>query len=206
MRPYSEPNQVHDNLGRNCTTLFFNDSEDADFYMRGSICWPIEWPSGNEMEISGHAIIAGMDVKTKDITVFKEHSFMTVSNILNDGVIEYPGLETFFNSAWSKYFCRDYYWHGNEVTTKQWRLETIRNELIRPKPHFIKVDWSDDDQSRMQMWREFKTGKVNLKPIGRNSTTSKQITNMRKDKKTDLPAVHALIALIAGMKRYPWRG
>jgi len=205
MRPDKEPEQAHADLARNCTTLYLDD-DDADFYMRGAICWPIQWPDGADNEITGHVLVAGVDIKTKDITVFKEQSFVTVSNILEDGRIVYPGLETFFNRTWSKYFLRDYYWHGNEVTTKQWRLETIRNDLINPKPQFIKVDWSEDDQASMQMWHEFKVGKINFKPIGRESVTYQQLMRIKTGEKITLPSVHALITLIAGLKRYPWRG
>lgn len=206
MRPEQEPKQAHDNYGKRCTTLFFEDGESADFYMRGSVCWPMSWPDGEDTEISGHALISGQDIETKEITIFKEHPFVSVSNILNDGRIEYPGLESFFNHAWSRYFLRHFFWHGNEVTTKQWRLEVLRNDMIMPKPYLINVEWHDDSQAIMQMWRGFNMDQINFKVIGRKAILIKQLSRMKKGEKEMLPAVQSLMSLISGINRYPWRG
>jgi hypothetical protein len=201
VRPSTQPTNRH-MMRTGSVTLYF-DNDQADFYARGGICWPMAW--GYDHKINGHVLIAGQDIDTGEITIFREQEFVSVSNIIENGKIIFAGLESFFISGWSDFYLRDFFWHGNQITTKKWRLGTIRNNMIDPKPFFLNVDWAGDDQAALMMWHELKTENINMKPIGEKSILVRDINSIQKNDPNPPPSVHALMALIAGYNRYPWR-
>ncbi len=88
------PLKVQADLNRKTSILYFPNGDSAEFYMRGGICWPITYECRGKMENNGFALMAGQDIKTQNIYVFEEISFVTIENILNQatGQIEFHGL------------------------------------------------------------------------------------------------------------------
>jgi len=95
-----------------------------------------------------------------------------------------------------------WYWNQPNEQTKSYRLEIVRNPIIQPKPRLIRIKWSDDDDARMRIWRAVQTNKLRQE---RGQPLAEQIQTMQPGDKRNLPAAHALMCMLAGMERYPYR-
>jgi hypothetical protein len=191
-----KPRKNHFNLKRETTTLFFEDDEfNGEFYIRGGVFWP--------EEDLGFAIVGGQNIENKKIYIFEQASFMTIDNVLNDNqLIEYHGLYSFFNRCWHKYFCNKYFWSQSENTHKRFLLETIRSQMLEPKPYFIPIEYSENNDGGHLIRREQAMGRLAFED---GSELHNQLEMMTKDEDAKLPAVKALKNLLAGYERYPFR-
>ena len=94
------PREAFFDQNRETSTLFFRDHDDsAEFFLRGGVYWP-------SADSNGFVVLAGQEVLTNKIWVFREAEFQTVEDITQDGQIRLHGVNHFFNRSWSKYFCR----------------------------------------------------------------------------------------------------
>jgi hypothetical protein len=191
-------------------TLYFEfDDEEmrypqAEFDIRGGICFPTEFKDehGN-FDIQGFAVLVAMDIEKKIFWVFEERSFIVIDNILNnDQMIECHGIASWFNSCWSQYYCRKYYWHQDNELVKQYRLEIGRSEMIQPKPILIEIPWGNDSDARHFVWKSVKSKKLRCQ---KGTELYRQLEYAKKGDKQTYPAVHALQCALMGMERFPFR-
>jgi len=190
------------NKDRRTTTLYWGREEQGEYYLRGGVCWPVSVETAGGIDAQGYALLIGQDVSSKAYRVFKQCEFVTVDHILEDGIITYPGVATWFNDCWSQYFARTFYWHQDDELTRSYRLDVWRSDTIVPKPSLVNVDWSDDGAALHLIWRLVKTRKLFFKE---GSVLDRQLKGIKKGDKGMLPAVHALACALAGMVRHPFR-
>ena len=193
-------------------TLYFDfDKEElrypqAEFDIRGGICWPVTFRKDGYVDSQGYILVAGKNLQTGIITIFEQQQFIVVEPIVNQDtqVIEYPGISNFINNAYSTYFCRKYYWHQNFEFSKKWRLDVLRSPVIEPKPQLVEVPWGEDQDADHLI---FLTVKRRLLRHDENAEIYNQLQHVKQDegKKQILPAVRALQCVLMGMERYPLR-
>lgn len=178
----------------------------ADFEIRGGICWPITYRVDGAIDSEGYAIVAGRNLNNGIITIFEQTGFMVTEPIINkrSGAIDFPGLSNFINNAFANYFCNRYYWHQNFELSKRWRLEVSRSQMINPKPRLIEIPWGEDRDADHVIWSAFKQKKLRFDP---DSKLKAQLEQIKKtDKSKDIyPAVRALQCALMGMQRFPLR-
>jgi len=202
-------NTPHFNVDRQTTNLSFPlgdpyPHEIAEFYIRGGVCWPItvERDDGHK-DFEGFAIMAGQNIKTKQITVFDQRAFVCIDNIVGENsVIEYPGLAPWLNECWAKYFGEKFYWHQDWQLAKTYRLDVHRSKMVKPKPQFIEIEWANDEDIEVLIWKYVKMGRLVFQE---GSDLDVALRSVKKGEKETLPPVHALACLLAGIERHPWR-
>lgn len=198
-----KPQKAHYDLDRRISTLYFKDQQQADYMMRGGICWPKHVEIDGKSDIYGFALMAGYNTETGVITVFEQSKFVVIDNILRpDKTIEYHGLAPWFNKNWTRYFASEYFWSQDFELSKQYRLETIRSEMIKPKPQLIEIDWSDVEEARHLIWKYVKLAKMRVEE---DSPLYEQLKFARHGEKQTLPAEHALMCCLCGIERFPYR-
>jgi len=198
------PLKVQADLNRKTSILYFPNGDSAEFYMRGGICWPITYECRGKMENNGFALMAGQDIKTQNIYVFEEISFVTIENILNQatGQIEFHGLSYWFNKVWSEYYARKYFWGQDETLHRRHYLKVIRSPIIEPKPGFIEVPISDPKDVTSSIFQYSQTDKLKIE---KESQLAEQIKMIGPESNTQPPSVQALSFLLVGFEMYPWR-
>ncbi len=180
---------------RETSILFFRDHDDsAEFYLRGGVYWPTA-------ESNGFVVLAGQEVKTNKIFVFDEAEFQTVDDIIQDGQIRFHGVSHFFNKAWSKYFCRLFFWAQSDATHKRFSLQVFRGQTIKPSPGFLEVSLADKDEARHIVFEHIRTGRLVL---DKDSELARQLEAARLDGDALFPAVEALGRALAGLAKFPF--
>jgi len=197
------------NTGGSVTLYFEFDEEDlrypqAEFDMRGGVCWPITFRKDGYVDSQGFIIVAGQNLKTKVVTIFEQQEFMVVEPIRNDTQeIAYPGISNFINHAFSNYYCSKFYWHQNFELSKKWRLDVLRSKMIAPKPSLVEVPWGDDADAEHLIWAQVKQ---RLLRHDKEAELYQQLQAIKRDEKNQImPAVRALQCLLMGMFRFPLR-
>jgi len=193
-------------------TLYFDfDDEEliypqAEFDIRGGICWPVTFRKDGYVDSQGYIVVAGKNLKTGVITIFEQQQFLVVEPIINreTQVIDYPGISNFINNAFSNYYCRKYYWHQNYEFSKKWRLDILRSPAIGLKPQLIEVPWGEDQDAEHLIWAKIKQ---RLLRHDQNAELYNQLQHIKQDdkKKQILPAVRALQCVLMGIERFPPR-
>jgi hypothetical protein len=204
-----KPVKVHYDQDRQTSLLFFDNRSDAwadpvEYQMRGGICWPKTVVFDIGVEVEGFVLLAGINVKSREVRVFEQKSFVVVENIVaGDGTIEHQGIEQWLNTCWTRYFGTKYYWFQDRELTKKYRLEVLRSMAIQPKPQFIRVELSKDKEIPIHtIWKMLSLDKLKIE---RDSKLYKALEVTQKGQKEILPAVHALTVLLEGVERYPYR-
>ena len=201
-----KPVKVHYDQDRQTSLLFFGDAsiDPTEYSMRGGMCWPKTVVFDVGVEVEGFVLLAGINVKTREVRVFEQKSFVVVENIVGeDGTIEHQGIEQWLNTCWTRYFATKYYWFQDRELTKKYRLEVLRSMAIQPKPQFIRVELSKDKEIPIHtIWKFMGVDKLKIE---RNSMLWKALELARKGQKDTLPAVHALTVLLEGIERYPYK-
>lgn len=192
--------------------LYFDWDEDkmlypqADFDIRGGVCWPVTFRKDGAVDSSGYILVAGLNLENNVITIFEQQSFMVIESIINQESmqIEYPGISNFFNNAFSKYYCGKYYWHQNFELTKKWRLDVLRSPAISPKPHLIEVPWGDDRDADHLIWSLIKMRRLrqDLRQDLKNQLEEVKLKPQGKRREI-FPAVRALQCVLMGFQRFP---
>lgn len=180
-----------------------NGQYQDEFYMRGGICWPMTIEVGGVTDVQGFILMAGQDVNSKKVHVFEQKPFVVVQNIIGeDGRIQFSGVVQFLNTCHSRYFARDYFWNQDFNLKKSCHLEIIRHHEIEPKPAFIEIEWSDTSEAMTNIWKYVKTGRL---IFDSGSELHEQLQKTKGEDKQTYPAVWALMCLLSGLERYPWR-
>ncbi len=197
------PVNRHFNFEDDTSTLYFEDREPGDFFIRGGICWPEMVEIHGDVEVVGYAVICGKEIKTDTVYVFDQFQFLTIENIIDKatGVMQYPGIAQWLCKNWANYFAQQYFWCQPEELARAYRLEIIRSKMIKPQPFFKEVPWSDDNQATIELTRVMTMGKLKMDP---KSKLFEQIAQVKKADDKLLPAVHALKCALIGYQRYPY--
>ncbi len=197
------PRKVLYDLEKRISTLYFHDGSSGDYRMRGAVCWPmtVERTKGDP-NVEGFILMAGQDVDTGKVFIFEQKKFVVVDHIVNNGVIEFEGISSWFNRCWSKYFARDFFWNQTREHAKAYRLEVIRSKMIDPKPQFIEVGWGDVAEVKHTVWKLVKTNKIWYE---QGSQLHEELDLIKKGELETVPSVHAMMCLAYGLERYPIR-
>jgi hypothetical protein len=180
---------------RETSTLFFRDYDDsAEFFLRGGIYWP-------NADSNGFVVLAGQEVQTNKIWIFEEAEFQTVEDIIQEGQIRYHGVSHFFNKAWSRYFCRLFFYAQSDATHKRFSLQVYRSQTIKPTPGFLEISLADKDEARHIVFEQIRTGRLVL---DQESEVARQLESARLDGDTLFPGVEALGRALAGLAKFPF--
>lgn len=196
--PFPKPVMVQRVPEMDCTRVRFDDDTVGDYYVRGGICWPSVVLTGERMEAKGHAVLVAVNIRTGRANVFESEPFNVVSAEVRDGRTTARPLGPVLNRWWSSWLAETYYWRDRGETHRQFRLQVVRDEQIMPKPRLVNIEWDDDAAAEQVFWAAA-MGKsmamdrdvfdaVSLVPMGEWC-----------------PARHALICVLAGLQRRPWR-
>ena len=198
-----KPTKAHFDLEKRISTLYFKDNEQADYMMRGGICCPTHVEIDGKADHYGFAVMAGYNTETGLVKIFEQQKFVVIDNVLrSDKSIEFSGLAPWFNHNWTKYFASDYFWNQDFELAKRYRLEVLRSEMIKPKPQFIEIDWSDVEEARHIIWKYVKLAKMRIE---QDSFLFQELQHIKKGEKQTLPAELALMCCLSGIERFPWR-
>lgn len=200
------------NNDRSATLYFDLDDENnlypqAEFDVRGGICWPVTYKLDGAIDSSGYILVAGLNLEKNVITIFEQQAFMVVEPIIDPDTqqITYQGISNFMNNAFSTYFCGKYYWHQNFELTKKWRLDVLRSPAIAPKPNLVEVPWGDDRDADHLIWSVIKMRRLRQ---DLTADLAKQLEDVKlkpKGTRDILPAVRALQCVLMGFQRFPLR-
>jgi len=193
-------------------TLYFDFDDEAllypqaEFDIRGGICWPVTFRKDGYVDSQGHIVVAGKNLRTGVVTIFEQQQFLVVEPIVDQETqkITYSGISNFFNNAFSNYYCRKYYWHQNFEFSKKWRLDVLRSQAIGAKPQLVEVPWGEDQDAEHLIWAKIKQ---RLLRHDINAELYNQLQHIKQDdkKKQILPAVRALQCVLMGFERFPLR-
>lgn len=193
-------------------TLYFDfDDEElkypqAEFDIRGGICWPVTFRKDGYVDSQGYILVAGKNLRTGVVTIFEQQQFLVVEPIVDQETQEimFTGISNFINNAFSNYYCRKYYWHQNYEFSKKWRLDVLRSPMIEPKPQLVEVPWGEDQDAEHLIWAKIKQ---RLLRHDINAELYNQLQHIKQDDKKSqiLPAVRALQCVLMGMERFPLR-
>lgn len=202
------PKTCYMNMEKKVSVLHFDKPHkdmDGEYYMKGGLCWPIPVRFGADHGASGFILMAGQNIETKKIYIFKQTSFLSIENIFDSqGKMEIEGLSGFFNKCWSEYFGKNFYYHQDESTHKMFLLKALRSKIILPKPAFIEIEWENSANMEALIWRLGNTGILKFE---KDSELHKALNlfEIQTDHRDTLPAVYALKCLLCGLECYPWR-
>ena len=198
-----KPVNRHANLKKGTVTLYFKDEEPAEYRMRGGVCFPTMVHSGGRSDIQGFILMSGQNVKTGKVQIFEQRDFVIIESILDSNQrIEFEGIATWLNMCFSKYYARQFFWNQDFELAKKYRLEIIRSQMVEPKPRMMEVPWADEKEAVATIWRYIKLGKI-LWEAG--SQIDRALEQVKNDDKEISPVLHALMALLAGIDRFPYR-
>jgi hypothetical protein len=197
------------NAERRTSTLFFEEREPLEFYLRGGIAWPTIVDRADSSDFEGFAILGGLNLETNKIEIFEQRNFLTIDHVLEQDPhakttkIEYHGLGPWFNECWNKYYASTFYYHQDTELNKRYRIEVIRSKWIKqPKPNFVEVPWLDDDEAQMTVWRYVR---FNNLVIEKDSQLAKELVMVKPGEKEMKPSVHSLQCLLTALDRFPPR-
>ena len=182
---------------------------DGEWVMRGAVSWPVY----EAQAVGGVALLCGMSVALGHWLVFREQAFMVIDPVLGqkpDGggarAIVHEGLGGWLNKAWSAWYCTQWYWSQAEDVARPFRLAVIRSESIKPQPVFVEVVGFDRAAASMQMVELIGKGRLRFVRDGLVAQGLAQWQSSGGGSKVGAPAaVHALMCLVAGVGRAPWR-
>ncbi len=177
----------------------------GEYYIRGGVCWPVAVCQSDGRSASGHAVLVGFNLMTKKYTVFEDRDFVCVDPAVENGRIMFDGVADWFNTCWAKYFCRYWYYHQDETTHRTYLMQTIRSEMMQPKPGFIEVPWMDEKAATPVFWQLISTKRVNGLPGVLVKQAEKMQSSLGASDLGLYPALYALVCALAGMERWPWR-
>jgi len=197
---------VHKKVNQDTVTYFFEDETHREYYVRGALCWPVLFSNQGVPDVMGYAMVAGMDVETKHITVFEQREFIVVSSIIDENMkITHHGIGPWLIDMYSRYRCNRYYYSQPFEQTKKYRLEILRTVDIVPKPIYNEVPWPENPMEVLQtVWRAVKVKGFTAE---KGSLIRRQIGEIGVEEKSTLkyPAFHAFACLLMGYERYPYQ-
>lgn len=182
---------------------------DGEWVMRGGICWPVY----GTQPIPGVAVLAGQSVAGRHWVVFREHAFLVIDPMLGERpegggprAIVYDGIAGWLNKAWSAWYCTSWYWSQPYDVATPFRLDVGRSEMIKPKPCFVEVVGFDRVSVSLRLVEFIAKGRLKFAKDGMVADGLAQWQSSGVAGAIEPPpAVHALMCLVAGVSRSPWR-
>jgi len=199
------------NFERETSTLFFRVASEnglpegissGEFDVRGSIVFPVAQSDGaGIMKIEGYALLAGLNIDTKQLDVFEHTSFKSITPLFDKekGFPTDRGMVWWFHQAWSQYFSTKFYWQDSGLTSRQYKLEVYRNESIKPPPALSQIRWADVGAIEQILWRKAAEKSLRL------PQTLKDDIVLGEKEGVESVAKQALLTLLAGFEKEPWR-
>jgi len=191
------------NRKRRTSTLEFAGGKQGEFYVRGAVCWPVRVQDHSE----GFILLGAQNVRDKKLYVFEQTPYRAIDHIMGhdrDGctVIQWKGISSWLNEMWKSYFCSHFYYDQGDAVHRLYKNQVTRSEMIKPKPTFRKV-WTKDDAGDSVMWGWLDAERL---VIGEGSAVQHALQEYKvRPPGSVIPAVQALMCLLAGIERYPWR-
>jgi len=174
--------------------------------IRGGIAMPMHMEG--QQQLVGFAVLAGLELRTKKITIYEQRQFSTIEHVLApNGTIEYEGISSFFNQCWTNYFGIKFYTFQKPQLTKKYRTQVYRSEMIKPKPQFLKVHWGDSPIDAHQTLQELSLNRKLLvdKDSPLSTVFAKYESSPAAMKKFTEPEMQAFLACLVGYQTSPWR-
>jgi hypothetical protein len=155
----------HLDISTGYTEILFPKSRAAlsgSYLIRGGVCWPGTLPKAHNRFYAGALAIAGLNLRSRVAYLFGATEFQSVPAIRSDsGAIRFPGIHSFTNQAWARFFCRTYYWRCDFETHRARVIEADADPMIDPKPEFPEARW-DKDQGVLYTLQAFATKRLVL--------------------------------------------
>ncbi len=204
MTDFPKPGMAKLNKDRGTTFLTFTDQEfNGEYAFKGAICWPVTTELFGETAVYGFVLMAGQNLRTKIVYIFEDRVFSTVGSAIAPGNVFLPGIESFFNRCWTRYYATNFYFGGQPAQTAQkYRLQVSRNEMVQPKPSFIEIEGFEPEQALTTALQNNRAGTLRARPGG---DLQKQIGFVQMRDKAMVPGLHALECVSAAYEQYPWR-
>jgi hypothetical protein len=181
--------------------VYEDQRHDGAYYVRGAIAWPVL----NEAtgSATGFALVAAQRISTGRVYVFAETEFVCIDNVLEGGKIAVQGLAPWFNWAWAKLHCDTYHRSQNDDLNRDWVIQCMRSPMINPQPGFPHVLIGDVGDAVAVLYSWQARGALAMHP---ESLLVKQLNLWEgAGRKAMLPGVLAVLALVAGIQRWPFR-
>ena len=178
-----------------------HQDHEGRFYPRGAVQWPVL----NDLTgiAEGFIICAAQKLDTGTLVIFESGPFRCVDHVVDEnGKVEYEGLSTWFPAVWAHYNCIEFYRSGNDETHRQYLLQVIRSEMIKPTPGFPEVQIIDQDDAQHTLFGWRTRGKIAMDPTCKLHDDLQQWENTGR--KVKLASVMALTTLVNGLERYPY--
>jgi hypothetical protein len=201
---------THYNPDRQTSTFYEDGKTVSSFegYMAGGICWPMTYESrDNKTDFSGFAVMCAQDVETKVVHVIAQRKFAVVDSIFDPQThqIEYQGIVEWFNKVRAGYFAGKYYYHQDKLVASRYYREVILSPMIQLKPMFVEVEWSDDDEALMTVWKYVTPRRLNFHIDENGTQLVDELELIKMGDKSTFPSVHALVCCLNGIDKKPWR-
>lgn len=189
---------------RGTVRLAFSDSEPGEYYMRGGISWPTatdlrdhKRPGEVIRRVIGHAVVAGLNVKTERLCVFDHTQYNAIDpGITADGRLTNEPLGGFLMSAWGVYGCDTFFWHDQADTYAVFAQAVYRSQSLRARPRFVFVPWEADGAAEQALWLASRSGASGFAvPADMTELAAREDGQQAK---------HALTCLVMGLQRFPY--
>lgn len=179
--------------------LVMADESKGRFAMRGGIAWPEAQQVGSMVSLDGFALVAGTNVDTGRTTIFEGASWMCV-DIRRESNPNAKPLTPLMLRWWERYFCGRYFWHGGDRTSGYYRRDIGRSVMLVPKPALREAEWSNDADASQLLWSAAMDGTIILP-----ESIAQAVKAADSRPGIMCPARLALVALLVGINRTPWR-
>ena len=186
-------------FARDTVLLYFDDQPAREFFMRGSVAWPESTKEIGFAIKEGFALVAGQDVRTKEVWIFEESTFITIDHVFNRGELMRRGLVQFFLRMWERYFCRTFYYAQDALLHRRFHLQCLESQMVQPKPEFIQVPYTGDKLGDNVLREYLARGRLKG---NRETKLFEQIETANEYEEQLGP--HALRCLLAGFEHIPW--
>lgn len=188
------------------TFAHFHGGHVRKFYFRGAIAWP----QGTE---EGFALLAGQDLDTKHIIIFKQYPFWTIDNWLKpdgniytreDGKGYYTGLLEFIADNLAHFKCASYFWGDQHIEYYQrFAKEVYQNPQASRRIELIEVPYVHENGPSLLL-EKLRTEKFSGEVDTILEKSLSMFTGMQTTKADYDNPVRALMTLLAGFEFQPW--
>ena len=128
--------------------------------------------------------------------------FRNIEHIVEDNNMVAEGLVSWLNAVWGILGCRTYFYTANYETHKQFLLQTLRSEMLEPKPYFIHIPNISTEDCMNILYHYRAAGKI---VMSADSQIAQDLLAWEQtERKIEMPSVRALMNLVAGFERYPF--
>ncbi len=191
--PHVNPKDTKPYFERGTAQIFFTDAKPREMFVRGSIAWP-------EGSNGGVALVAGQDIKSREVILLGEFEFWSVEHFFEDDQLKFRGLSQFLNQNWQDFYCNHYYDHQPFEVRDRYYIQILKSKMINPKPVIVNVKYTDDKIAD-NILNEYLHLQRFIAP--RDSLVFRHL--MTRGSKDEKSGVHALRCLLGGFEFSGWR-